>query len=154
MERPAGNVVRPAILEPALDTAFEPRWVPPPSFSRTYEIVASRGGMDVRRSTADAIPLDVPGIVRKAMPQRPGMRTHGARVRTPGPPGTGTHTSGVRARTSRLLGMRARTPKLSEIPRVSQMSPKHLRVLTFTCPKEWRETWLWKVCRDRGRRES
>ncbi|GAA3514265.1 hypothetical protein FHR32_002016 [Streptosporangium album] len=147
MVGPRGGVVMPAVLPPVRDTAFEPRLVPPPSLGRAYEIVASRRGMDVRRSTADAVPADAPGIVRKALPRLSRTRPSGTRAQTPGP-------SETRARMPRLFGMRAQAPKLSEISRVRQMSPKHLRALGFRCPQEWRETWLWKVCRERGRKES
>ncbi|MFJ2028700.1 hypothetical protein [Streptosporangium sp. NPDC087985] len=153
-----GAVVVPVVMPSVRDGAFEPRLVPPFS-GRRYEIRASRGGMDVRRSTAEIVPVDVPDTVRKDARRLPGTRTPGLPgTRTPGP--AGVRTPGVRTpgpagtRTPRLFGARVRTLGLAGIPRMRWMPPKHGRTLRFRCPVEWRETWLWKVCRERERREA
>lgn len=120
----------PVAMAPARDAVFEPRLLPPPPSSsgsdrsagsgrpsgseRAYGGWAPPAVADVRRSTADVAPVEVPEVVVKVVPRR------------------------------------------SEPPPVRRASPQPApRTETgFGCPGEWRETWLWEVCKEQARREA
>ncbi|MDP9864915.1 hypothetical protein J2S55_004181 [Streptosporangium brasiliense] len=107
-----------SVVAPGRDVILKPRLVPPPSPSPSPDPVQAYGGWtspvvaDVRRSAADAAPVDVPDVVRKVVPRR------------------------------------------SEPPQVRRTPPQPARTEGgFGCPGEWRDTWLWEVCKEQERRE-
>lgn len=130
----------PVVAEPARGVVFEPRVLPPPPRPYpTYEGWILPVATNARHSTSRAVPVEGRPVVRKAVPRTP--------VKPPAPP-VRRMPQAERAKGEERAKGKERSQgeeRANDGEPVRDEEP---------CAEEWRETWLWEVCKEHLRQEA